>query len=122
MVQITIRCHPLVPISSDELERWLEQQVGALRAEIPQGTIRLSRLRQGLPNSEVDIGWLLELELSEEDPLLERNRLTEALRDMRLLGLQPTLLAPLDLSISPDQRGELFAGSSTIPGSNGAGS
>jgi hypothetical protein len=119
MVQITIRCHPRVPISSDELERWLEQQVDGLRAEAPQGTIRLSRLTQGLPSSDVDIGWLLELELPEEDPLLERNRLAEALRDMRLLGLQPTLLAPLDLSTLP--RSERFA-SSAIPGSNGVGS
>jgi len=119
MVQITIRCHPRVPISSDELERWLEQQVDGLRAEAPQGTIRLSRLTQGLPSSDVNIGWLLELELPEEDPLLERNRLAEALRDMRLLGLQPTLLAPLDLSILP--RSEHFA-SSAIPGSNGVGS
>jgi hypothetical protein len=116
MVQITIRCHPRVPISSDELERWLEQQVDALRAEAPQGTIRLSRLTQGLPSSDVDIGWLLELELPEEDPLLERNRLAESLRDMRLLGLQPTLLAPLDLSMLP--RSEHFA-SLAIPGSNG---
>ena len=46
-------------------------------------------------------------------------RLAEALRDMRLLGLQPTLLAPLDLSILP--RSERFA-SSAISGSNGAGS
>jgi hypothetical protein len=119
MVQIAIRCHPRVPISSDELERWLEQQVDGLRAEAPQGTIRLSRLTQGLPSSDVDIGWLLELELPEEDPLLERNRLAEALRDMRLLGLQPTLLAPLDLSILP--RSDPFA-SSAMPGSNGVGS
>jgi hypothetical protein len=119
MVQITIRCHPRVPISSDELERWLEQQVKGLRAQSPQGTIRLSRLTQGLPSSEVDIGWLLELELPEEDALLERNHLAEVLRDMKLLGLQPTLLVPLDLSILP--RSEHVA-SSAIPGSNGVGS
>ena len=116
MVQITIRCHPRVPIASDELERWLEQQVDGLRAEAPQGTIRLSRLTQGLPDSDVDIGWLLELELPEEDPLLERARLVEALRDMRLLGLQPTLLAPLHLPIL--SRRDLFA-SPAISGSNG---
>jgi hypothetical protein len=121
MVQITIRCHPRVPISSDELERWLEQQVDGLRAEAPQGTIRLSRLTQGLPSSDVDIGWLLELELPEEDPLLERNRLAEALRDMRLLGLQPTVLAPLDVSIWPDERGGRFAASPAMR-SNGVGS
>jgi hypothetical protein len=121
MVQITIRCHPRVPISSDELEQWLEQQVDGLRAEAPQGTIRLSRLTQGLPSSDVDIGWLLELDLPAEDPLLERNRLAEALRDMRLLGLQPTLLTPLDVSVWP-RGGEGVAAFSATTGSNGAGS
>jgi hypothetical protein len=121
MVQITIRCHPRVPISSDELEQWLEQQVDGLRAEAPQGTIRLSRLTQGLPSSDVDIGWLLELDLPEEDPLLEQNRLAEALGDMRLLGLQPTLLAPLDLTILP-RRGEGVAAFSATPRSSRSGS
>ncbi|MGH2713697.1 MAG: hypothetical protein ACRDM7_07390 [Thermoleophilaceae bacterium] len=42
----------------------------------------------------VDIGWLIEFELDERDPRLAGGRLAEALRDMRLLGLQPTLLSP----------------------------
>jgi hypothetical protein len=46
----------------------------------------------------LDIGWLLELELSEGQPLLAQDHLAEALRDMHLLGLQPTLLTPVDLS------------------------
>jgi hypothetical protein len=97
MVQLAIRCHPLVPVSTEELERWLERQVDDLRANAPQGIVRLSRLTQGLSSSDVAIGWLLELELPEEEPLLARDHLAEALTDMRLLGLQPTLLAPLDL-------------------------
>ena len=40
------------------------------------------------------IGWLVELELVEGEPLLEDERLADSLRDMRLLGLEPTLLAP----------------------------
>ena len=90
MVQLSIRCLPRVPVAADELEHWLEQQVDALRAQAPHGTIRLSRLSQGLPSA---IGWLVELELAEDEPLLAGERLTEALRDMRLLGLQPTLLS-----------------------------
>ena len=91
MIQIAIRCQPRVPVSADELEEWLEQQVGNLRAEAPHGTIRLSRLTQGLPSA---IGWLVELELAEGAPLLAGDHLADALRDMRLLGLQPTLLSP----------------------------
>jgi hypothetical protein len=94
MVQLAIRCHPLVPVSADELERWLEEQMGDLRAEAPLGIMRLSRLSQGPPSSNCDIGWLVELELAADEPLLAGDRLGDALRDMRLLGLQPTLLAP----------------------------
>jgi hypothetical protein len=105
MVKLTIRLHPSVPIDADELEGWLQLEVSDLRADAPHGTIRLSRLRQGLPNVDVNIGWLVELELPDGEPLLERDRLADALRDMRLLGLQPTLLAPL----------EVFESTSRIP-------
>jgi hypothetical protein len=94
MVQLAIRCHPRVPVSADELERWLEQQVNELRAEAPHATVRLSRLTLGRPGADLDVGWLVELELAEGEPLLAGHRLADALRDMRLLGLQPTLLAP----------------------------
>ena len=122
MVQLTIRCHPRVPVAADELERWLEQQVHDLRAKAPHGTIRLSRLTQGLPSSEIEIGWLLELELPEDEPLLVRDRLVEALRDMSLIGLQPTLLAPQDLSIWSATRDDCATVTSPTPGMNGAGS
>ena len=141
MIQLAIRCQPRVPASADELQHWLERQVDELRAEAPHATVRLSRLTQGgpstdlellprlegparvvsiergdgsqlaigicagaearavtrlggFPGGELDIGWLFELELDEDEPLLAGHRLADALRDMRLLGLQPTLLAP----------------------------
>ena len=96
MVQLAIRCHPRVPVSAHELEHWLEQQVHDLRFKAPQATVRLSRLTQGAPGTDLEIGWLVELELAEDEPLLAGHRLADALRDMRLLGLQPTLLAPRD--------------------------
>ena len=102
MVQLAIRCHPSVP-ASNELERWLERQVHDLRADSPRGTVRLSRLTQGLPSADCQIGWLVELELSEGEPLVAGDRLADALTDMRLLGLQPTLLAPT--SPRPDAAG-----------------
>lgn len=94
MVQLAIRCLPCVPVSVDEIEGWLERQVAELRAEAPQATVRLSRLTQGGPSADLYIGWLVELELAEGEPLLGGRRLVESLRDMRLLGLQPTLLSP----------------------------
>src|SRR5215210_5138776 len=94
MVQLAIRCHPRVPISPDELEGWLELEVKDLRAQAPHATVRLSRLTQSRADAHIDIGWLIELELDPNEPLLAGDRLPRALRDMRLLGLQPTLLTP----------------------------
>jgi hypothetical protein len=94
MVQLAIRCHPCAPVSLDELERWLERHVGELRAAAPQAIVRLSRLTQGGPSADLDIGWLVELELVDGEPPLGDERLANSLQDMRLLGLEPTLLAP----------------------------
>jgi hypothetical protein len=94
MVQLAIRCHPYAPVALDELERWLERHLGELRAAAPHATLRLSRLTQGGPSADLDIGWLVELELAEGEPLLGDELLADSLRDMRLLGLEPTVLAP----------------------------
>jgi hypothetical protein len=94
MVQLAIRCHPRAPVALDELEGWLEQHVDELRAAAPGAILRLSRLTQGGPGADLEIGWLVELELADGEPLQGRPGLADTLRDMRLLGLQPTLLAP----------------------------
>jgi hypothetical protein len=94
MAQLTIRCHPCAPVATDELERWLERQTETLRADAPHAIVRLSRLTQARANGDLSIGWLVELDLPEGEMPLAEARLAGALRDMRLLGLQPTLLAP----------------------------
>ena len=94
MVQLAIRCHPCAPLPVDEMQGWLERHLDELRADAPHATLRLSRLTQGGPRTELGIGWLLEIELPEGEPLLGGTRIADSLRDMRLLGLQPTLLAP----------------------------
>ena len=104
MVQLAIRCLLCVPVSTDEIEVWLERQVADLRAEAPRATVRLSRLTQGGPSTDLYIGWLVELELAEGEPLLREQRLAESLRDMRLLGLQPTLLSPRGIRRTGEQR------------------
>jgi hypothetical protein len=83
-------------VSAEDLESWLDQQVHELRAAAPHGTLRLSRLTQGGPSSDLNIGWLIEMELADGEPLLGGRLLADSLRDMRLLGLQPTLLARRD--------------------------
>jgi hypothetical protein len=104
MVQFAIRCLPRVPVATEELEHWLEQELEELRLEAPGGTIRLSRLTQELPSAEVGIGWLIELELRDDQPLLKSSGLSRMLRDLRLLGLQPTLLVPDTASGLPDRQ------------------
>ena len=94
MLQLAIRCHPCVPVRAAELEPWLEKQLDELRADTPHATLRLSRLTQGAPDLDLENGWLIELDVPEGEPLLAGRRLADTLRDMRLLGLQPTLLAP----------------------------
>ena len=96
MLKLTIRCHPRVPIGSDELEAWLSAQVDELRASAPRAIVRLSRLTQEFPSREAGIGWLLELEMPQGSTLLTHGRLASTLADMRMLGIQPTALAPLD--------------------------
>jgi hypothetical protein len=94
MAQFAIRCLPRVPVASEDLEHWLEQELEELRRDMPRGTIRLSRLTEPLPTTDVGIGWLIEFDLPEDQHLFGSGRLESVLRDLRLLGFQPTLLAP----------------------------
>jgi len=94
MDQFAIRCLPRVPVAGEELERWLERELEELRHDMPLGTIRLSRLTEPLPTTDVEIGWLIEFDLPPDQSQDDRVRLASMLRDLRLLGFQPTLLAP----------------------------
>jgi hypothetical protein len=94
MTQFAIRCLPRVPVANEDLEHWLEQELEELRRKIPQGTIRMSRLTQALPTTDLGIGWLIEFDLPEHESGHDLGRLVSTLRDLRLLGFQPTLLAP----------------------------
>jgi hypothetical protein len=101
MAKVTILCHPVTPVPPAELEDWLEMQLDQLRSNAPV-IVRVSRLTQALPSSEVAAGWLIEVELTDESQPLDREDLSGALadvfNDMRFLGMQPMLLFPHDLS------------------------
>jgi hypothetical protein len=86
---LAIRCHPCVPVALPEIEAWLEREVGRIRDEAPGATVRLLRLSQELPSGDHSVGWLIELEV--EVSLVETG-LAAVLSEMRLLGLQPTVL------------------------------
>jgi hypothetical protein len=91
-MQVAIRCHPYAPVASDELEDWLAREVERIRAAAPDATVRLMRLSQALSAGRVAVGWLIEVEGLRGAVALTDIQLDAVLRDMRLLGLQPTLL------------------------------
>jgi hypothetical protein len=101
-MQVAIRCHPFAPVASDELEDWLAREVDGIRAVAPDVTVRLMRLSQPLSAGRVAVGWLIELEGLRGEVALTDLQLDVVLRDMRLLGLQPTLLG-LNGASSPEQ-------------------
>jgi hypothetical protein len=101
MSRLVIRCRSCTPAPAEELTGWLEDKVAELRSGTPRLMVRLIRLAQDLPEATVDDGWLIEVELQGEQPeepyTALMASLTEILRDMRILGLDPTLLVPVGL-------------------------
>jgi len=95
---LLVRCRSCTPASTVELTDWLEGKVALLRDETPAALVRLTRLVQDLPGARVDDGWLIEVQLEGEGPVERPGPLAvsleEILRDMRILGLDPTLLVP----------------------------
>jgi hypothetical protein len=91
MTQIAIRCHPYAPIDTEDVQRWLTDELSRLRDGSPNSAIRLLRLSQPGPENEIEVGWQIELNGNGESPV-EDGALREVLRDLRLLGLQPAVL------------------------------
>jgi hypothetical protein len=98
--ELTILCHPCTPVAPSELEDWLQGQVDRLRASPPELIVRFCRLSHELPESEIAAGWLIQVELIGESRR-DRGQLSDVLADvvtdMRFLGMQPTVLVPLDI-------------------------
>ena len=95
MVQLAIRCQPRVSVSADELQGWLELEVHELRSAAPHGTVRLSRLTQEGPSADLEIGWLIELELTTRS-LCSPGIALQTRSGTCVAGLEPTLLTPRD--------------------------
>ena len=91
MSQLAIRCHPYTPVPTDEVDEWLRAEVEGLREQAPHAALRVLRLSQAQPTGDADVGWLIELDPAGGEPPLDDDGLARILRDLRLLGLQPTL-------------------------------
>ena len=112
MRRVAIRCQPGVPAPTQELEQWLVQEVQRLREGIPDAILRLHRITGTEPTGDNSAGWLIEVDATEGDRL-DRDRLDGMLRDMRLLGLGPTLFRMLEsrdhlspFRVSPTSEGD----------------
>lgn len=91
MHQIAIRCHPYTAVATDEVDDWLRAEVEDLREHAPHAALRVLRLSQELPTGDAHVGWLIELDPAGGTPPLDDEGLAQILRDLRLLGLQPTV-------------------------------
>ncbi len=94
---LLVRCRSCTPASTVELTDWLEGKVTQLSTDTPRAAVRLTRLVQDLPTATLDDGWLIEISLEGErgeDSDSLAASLEEILRDMRIIGLDPTLLVP----------------------------
>lgn len=92
MSQIAVRCHPYAPVATEALQKWLREEVRRLRKSAPEASIRLLRLSQPGPATEIEVGWQIEIGGSLGQTPLDDENLAELLRDLRLLGLQPSVL------------------------------
>jgi hypothetical protein len=89
--RLAIRCHPRAPVATEELEQWLGDELARMRSGAPHAVVRVLRLTQPVPSGEVGVGWLIELDTANGELSLDDDGLAEVLRDVRLLGLEPTV-------------------------------
>jgi hypothetical protein len=108
---LAIRCHPFAPVEVDEIESWLEREMAHVREDVSGATVRLLRLTQRLPSGGEAVGWLIEFEV--DRTFLEGDRLAAILCEMRLLGLQPTVLE------TSRRRRTRLGTAELVPGDNG---
>jgi hypothetical protein len=96
MRQLAIRCQPTTPRPTQEVEQWLETEVGRLRAGDPHASFHLRRITTTATDGSAGNGWLIELDATSGGDALDEERIDAVLRDLRLLGLVPTLLHSLE--------------------------
>jgi len=90
-MQLAIRCHPRAPIASEQLEEWLVERVR--RDRVAPTAARVLRVSQRLPSGRDLDGWLVEIDAVRHG--IAEFDLDALMRDMRLLGLETTVLEPI---------------------------
>jgi hypothetical protein len=106
ITQLAIRCRAPDQESAVRFEHWLGQKRHSSPILMTDGTVRVSRLSPALVTVRAGAGWLLEFELRQEESLLDWQCLAALITDLRLLGLEPTILTPPGLRSWPPRHGE----------------
>lgn len=102
--RVVIRCHPRAPVASEDLEEWLEDAVARAREDLTApATVRFFRVTQCLPSGREMAGWLVEIDPGEDFRAADFD-LDALIRDMRLLGLEPTLFGAPARGVEPRHR------------------
>ena len=109
MRRLAIRCQPASPTPTKEVEQWLEHEVERLRAGTPHASFHVHRITATESTGDVGTGWLIELDATGGGDPLDREGVDAVLRDLRLLGLCPTLLRTLENGDTPAGPRELHA-------------
>ena len=84
-------------LTDEEADGWVRAAVRALLAGDAVRSAELTRLEDASPRHGGDWDWLLALELAVPAPeFVERGACAEWLDDLRLLGMQPTVMLAAD--------------------------
>ena len=91
-------------VTSEEAERWARAEILALLRADDVQSAQLTRIESATARHGADWSWLLELEVA--DPVsqfVNRRPCADWLGDMRLLGMQPSVVVAAD-SVDLDPR------------------
>lgn len=101
MTEISIRCHAKDEEAAVRFEQWLGQKRAASPISMTDGTIRVSRLAPAIVTVRSGAGWLIELEPHEDESPVDWQCVSALVTDLRLLGLDPTVLTPQGTFVRP---------------------
>ena len=93
MARVLLLCSRPASLAPDEAETWLRGAVEKLSAVAPAQALAVAALHDGNADRAVEWDWLVELDLPDHDDQDARRGLSELLLDLRLLGMQPSVVA-----------------------------
>ena len=104
MPAAVILCRLPAHLSPAEATAWLARELGVLSRSAPAGGLELIRLRSHSLRFPNPWAWAIRLgasEGAEPGAVLEAAAGAELLGDLQLLGMEPTILVPVDGELLP---------------------